>query len=327
MRSDLPPGYRIRPGRLDDIPTVAAVGRACNLVEIGEIDVHEGWLHDEWMRPRFEPSTNAWVVTEPGGKIVAAAYTWDEEPHTIFDSAGWVHPEHRGRGIGTALVLAVEGRAMRDVTKVPAGSAPRVLQSYDADASGAFDPDASGARALFEGRGYSPEREYLHLEITVPDGFQPGPGPPGITIRRRVEADDRAIVAVMEEAFGDPWSYEEALQEWAGSENHDPTLWPVALDGEEMVGALFGYASDGRGQISAIGVRDAWRRRGIGHALLRASFAMFRDRGVDDVRLNVDRDNASGATRLYEQAGMRLRRRWLMVAKNMIAAQDGSSQE
>ena len=54
---------------------------------------------------------------------------------------------------------------------------------------------------------------------------------------------------------------------------------------------------------------------------------MFRDRGVDDVRLNVDRDNASDATHLYEQAGMRLRRRWLMVAKTLIAPQVRSSQE
>ena len=126
----------------------------------------------------------------------------------------------------------------------------------------------------------------------------------------------------MAEAFRDPWSYEEAVQEWAGAENHDPTLWLVALDGEETVGALFGTMSDGRGQVTALGVRDAWRRCGIGRGLLRASFAMFRDRAVNEVRLNVDRANTSGATHLYEQAGMHLRRRWLMVAKTMVATQD-----
>lgn len=38
------------------------------------------------------------------------------------------------------------------------------------------------------------------------------------------------------------------------------------------------------------------------------------------MRLNVDRDNASGATHLYERAGMRLRRRWLVVAKTVTSA-------
>jgi ribosomal protein S18 acetylase RimI-like enzyme len=42
-----------------------------------------------------------------------------------------------------------------------------------------------------------------------------------------------------------------------------------------MVGALFGYIADGRGQVSAIAVRDAWRQRGIAAALLRAAFVMF----------------------------------------------------
>ena len=164
MRPSLPPGYRMRTSTLVDIPAVVAVARACDLEDIGELDVFENSVLDEWKRQRFDPSTDAWVVTEPRGEVVAASYTWDEEPHTLFDSAGWVHPGHRGRGIGTALVLAVEGRAVRDLAQVPAGSAPRVLQSFDADMSGTRDPDASGARALFEGLGYSPEREYLHME-------------------------------------------------------------------------------------------------------------------------------------------------------------------
>ena len=189
-------------------PLWRSAGRA--IEDIGEVDVQENWVHDEWVRPRFDPSTDAWVVTEPGEEVVAATYTWGQEPHTLFDSAGWVHPAHRGRGIGTALVLAVEGRAVRDLAELPAGSAPRVLQSFDADASGAHDPDASGARALFEELGYSPEREYLHMEIDMPDGLVAGDAPVGIVVRPRTEADDRDIVAVMADAFDDPLDYEEA---------------------------------------------------------------------------------------------------------------------
>ena len=90
---------------------------------------------------------------------------------------------------------------------------------------------------------------------------------------------------------------------------------------------MFGYIADGRGQVSALAVRDAWRRRGIARAQLRAAFVMFRERGATSARLNVDRVNATGATHLYERAGMHLRRRWLMVAKSLTAAPNGSSQE
>lgn len=310
----------MRNATLGDILAVAAVAKASDLADIGFPDMQEDWLHDEWVRPRFDPSTDAWVVTELGGEVVAFAYTWDEEPHTLFDSAGWVDPAHRGRGIGTALVLEVERRAMRDLERRPAGKPMRVLQSFNADASGARDPDASGARVLFEGLGYAPEREYLHMEIDVPDGFEAGDAPAGIAIRPRIESDDRAIVAVMAEGFDDPWDYGEARQEWLVSETYDPSIWHVALDGDEMVGALFGYITEGRGQVSALAVREPWRRHGIGQALLRAAFVTFRDRGVSEVGLNVDRDNETGATRLYERAGMRLRHRWLVMAKTLAMA-------
>lgn len=325
MRSSLPDGYAVRAATLDDIPAVVAVGRACDLEDFGEVDMHEDWIRDDWQRPRFDVATDTWVVTSPGGEIVAFAYTWDEEPFTIFDSAGWVHPEHRGLGIGTALVLAVERRAARDLGKVPAGSALRVHQSFDADASGARTPDSSGARALFERLGYALEREFMHLQIDLQDGFDAGDAPAGIVIRPRGEGDDPGIFTVMDEGFRQHWGYqpepyEEWLQQWLASSSFDPTLWFVALDGDEIVGALQGQVTDGRGFVNSLAVLDAWRRRGIGEALLRAAFATFRERGLTTVVLNVDRDNTTGATRLYERAGMRLRRRWLVAAKTLTAA-------
>jgi mycothiol synthase len=317
MHAPLSPGYVLRSATRDDIPAVAEVGRACDLADFGEVDVHEDWIRDDWGRPRFDPSTDAWVVTAPGGEVVAAAFTWDEEPRTVFDSVGWVHPAHRGRGIGTALALEVERRAVRDAATLPAGSAPRVNQSIGAD--------VADARALFEGLGYTDERTFLHMQIDLEGDVDPGEAPPGIEIRPRAESDDRAIFTAMDEGFRQHWGYrsqpyEEWLQEWTSSVTHDPSLWLVAVDGDEIVGASLGSIAEDRGWIGDLAVRDAWRRRGIGEALLRASFAMFRDRGLTTVMLNVDRDNTTGATRLYERAGMHVRRSWAVVAKTLTSA-------
>jgi ribosomal protein S18 acetylase RimI-like enzyme len=58
-----------------------------------------------------------------------------------------------------------------------------------------------------------------------------------------------------------------------------------------------------------MGVREAYRGRGIGKALLLASFRMFEERGSKRVSLGVDAGNATGATELYEKAGMRVEQR------------------
>jgi mycothiol synthase len=55
-------------------------------------------------------------------------------------------------------------------------------------------------------------------------------------------------------------------------------------------------------------VRRAWRRRGLGEALLRHSFAAFRRKGFTRGTLGVDASSVTGATRLYERAGMRVYR-------------------
>ena len=59
-----------------------------------------------------------------------------------------------------------------------------------------------------------------------------------------------------------------------------------------------------------LAVLASHRGRGIGAALLRRSFASFAARGLHRVRLNVDAENATGATALYERVGMRVVNRW-----------------
>jgi ribosomal protein S18 acetylase RimI-like enzyme len=62
--------------------------------------------------------------------------------------------------------------------------------------------------------------------------------------------------------------------------------------------------------VDYLGVLAPGRGRGIGRALLRRSFAIFAGRGVWRVILNVDAENTTGATALYERVGMRVINRW-----------------
>src|SRR5262249_61438762 len=99
---------------------------------------------------------------------------------------------------------------------------------------------------------------------------------------------------------------------WIGcsvnARDSDPTRWFLAWAGDEVAGyALNAYerpGDPGYGWVGTLGVRRAWRRRGIGEALLYRSFGALHARGQNHVRLSVDAENTTGATRLYERVGM-----------------------
>ena len=78
-------------------------------------------------------------------------------------------------------------------------------------------------------------------------------------------------------------------------------------DGDEIAAALRGEPDrGGAGWVGAIGVRKPWRKRGLGLALLLHAFGEFYRRGQPRIGLGVDAQNPTGATRLYERAGMRV---------------------
>jgi mycothiol synthase len=58
------------------------------------------------------------------------------------------------------------------------------------------------------------------------------------------------------------------------------------------------------GWIASLSVRKPWRKRGLGLALLHHAFGEFWRLGERTIGLGVDAENPTGATRLYERAGM-----------------------
>jgi mycothiol synthase len=166
-------------------------------------------------------------------------------------------------------------------------------------------------------------RHFWHMRIDLDDERRSAGGlPAGIEIRGVDPSRDLAAVhEVLSEAFVDDASYwPRPLSEWMAEEtaspSYDATLWLLAVEGDVPVGALAAGDSGGRGWVNEIGVRQEWRGRGIGAALLRRSFAEFSRRGLQQVTLNVDAENPTGATALYERVGMRVVRAWDLWEKD-----------
>jgi GNAT superfamily N-acetyltransferase len=119
------------------------------------------------------------------------------------------------------------------------------------------------------------------------------------------------VHAALDEAFADEWNFvSEPFEKWAARRidvpEFDPAQWFVVREGDEVVAVL--REDPGRGDaawVGALGVRSAWRKRGLGLALLNHAFVEFYRRGQPRAGLGVDAQNSSGATRLYERAGMR----------------------
>ena len=63
-----------------------------------------------------------------------------------------------------------------------------------------------------------------------------------------------------------------------------------------------------QGRVDLIGVRPAWRGRGLAPALLAEALRTFAAAGMDAAGLDVDTGNETGALRLYEGMGFGVHR-------------------
>ena len=96
-----------RPLRLADAPAVTAVMAAQELHDVGEVVIEEADIVAEWQRPSYDVGASSVGVFD-GEQLVAYAELMGADRG---DAA--VHPDHRGRGLGTALARWMQ-EAARD---------------------------------------------------------------------------------------------------------------------------------------------------------------------------------------------------------------------
>lgn len=167
-------------------------------------------------------------------------------------------------------------------------------------------------RREFERRGLNRIRASYRMEIELDD--LPTPVlPAGIQIRTLKSGQERIAYEVHEETFADSWDhvsepYDEWLHYLVKAESFDPTLWFLAWDGSEPAAVEICRVRDDVGWVGVLGVRRAWRKRGLGRALLLHAFHEFKRRGLERAGLGVDAESLTGAHRLYESAGMHVAR-------------------
>jgi len=300
----LPDGYTVRAVRSDDAERVS------ELIVAADVAV-QGWSESDpdelgrWWRMLDDLGRNTWLIEHDG---TIAAYG-DVLPHgDVMESDGFVHPDHIGRGLGSWLRGAMESRA-RELRL------PRVHTFCLA-------PDAR-AQQLFAAFGMREVRRYYRMVIDLDDVPAPPDVPGGIRIATFRREDAAAFHHAINEAFADEWNFvPKPFDEWVERRLNDPDtdtgLWFVAWDGDEIAGASRCDPSRfGMGWIGALAVRERWRRRGVGLALLRHTFRVFFGRGQRRVGLGVDATNPTGATRLYERAGMRVAYESISFAKEL----------
>jgi ribosomal protein S18 acetylase RimI-like enzyme len=287
----------VRPPREEDFDGVLALMRATDSATWGDSDWTVGELREHW--DELDLERDAFVVELDGRLAGYVDVDFRGGGRVVAD--GYVHPELLGRGAGSALVGAAERRASDELAR----TSGRVYVH--------FATVGDDATPFFEQRGYRAIRHQWRMVIDLDGEYEVEP-PPGVEIRPYVPGEERAIHEALEQAWEvggwehRPRSFDEYAQGTFERPGHDRSLCFVALERDEIVGAsLNDWKRFGDwGWIGTLGVRPRWRRRGIGEALLRASFGEFARRGETRVALGVDAQSPTGATRLYERAGMRV---------------------
>ena len=299
----------LRPATLDDVPTIAALVRHAQAHDRVPQVLTDEELADDLSASYVDLELDT-RVAERCGEVIGWAQVWHPEARERLDRAqlfGEVAAEHRGTGVGRALLGWSLGRAQERLGATTHGL-PRFIRVD------AFDW-LTDRHHLYQRFGFAAARWNEMLlrplvdlpETTTPDGVRIEPWP---------ETDEQTL-EVRNTTFADHWGTTaipaEVWDEVVHGHGGRPDLSFVAVD--EATGELVAiclnqaYPEDeavtGRRDaiIATLGTLRAARGRGVASALIARSMHAFAAAGFDHAALDVDSENPTGAFHLYRSLG------------------------
>lgn len=286
---ELPGGLTSRPFEPKDLDAVYALAAAYDLDMLGEFHVGKADIEGFWNIPNFDIAADSMGIFD--GSVLAACA--EIQMGKYLDVC--VHPDYRGRGLGSLLAAWSEDQLRK-------GGAAKAFQSAPvAD---------SAALAIFAARGYDKASTSWVLafpaDVTIPqrelpEGYAVRPFNPGV--------EERMVYEVVQVAFGEwPERARTPFEDWKvlifDRKGFHPDKLLVATYADEVIGVCSVIDGDRAGWIQNLAVDKAHRNRGIAQVLLAKAFEGTRSRGLDRAELGTD--SRSGALGLYEKLCMRV---------------------
>ena len=299
----------------EDLPGMAAVRAACAAYDQvdplsvaqsvpTEADLQRAMLPSE----KFDPSLDVLLVTMDEQIIGYGSVVWwtEADGTWLYLSLGWVVPEWRQRGIGTAMLHWAEARS-----RILAAAHPtQGKASFGANAS----ETERDSTALLRNEGYRAPFSVLEMGLDdwslVKEALKGLPA--GFVTRPLLPSDLPALFRSMNECYTDhPFSEAEQYQPWADKQQ-DLTTWHVAWDAQtgELAGQVQALLRKGVGELEEVSVRAPYRGRGLARALIVRTLLAVRALGVPQVRLRTLSENPQQAWRVYEKVGFRVLKRF-----------------
>ena len=243
------------------------------------------------------------------GSLVAYGLVWHRPSGAREERAiliGVVDPDYRGQGIGRHLLDWQIERGRESLSSCDP-TLPWYIRTRE------FDWVDDSFR-LYRRFGLEPVR-FMKEMIRLLDAPVVPRSVDGVEILPWDRSLDEGTREALNEAFGDHWgsthidedSFEHLVER--NAIRLDLSFQAVA-DGEVIGYSLNGFFPDdeqvtGRreGWVRSLGVKQAWRGKGVASALLEHSFNAFIDAGLTHSMLGVDTENPTGAFGLYEGLG------------------------
>ena len=283
----------LRPPRDDEFDAMLELMNAHQLAAFGEADVTEDELRTWLTSPSVDAERDIRVL-EREGRLVGYI---DVDPSSAVPPRWWcdlkLAPDADADAVAAELVGWLEERADTGTLRVW---------------SSAMD---SRVLSAVERLGFAPVRHSYRMEIDLAVPREPV-WPNGISIRTLAAGEERLAYDAVVEVWQDTSEpIDETFEEWSHwltrKETFDPSLWFLAFAGGDLAGFSIcrkDLVDAAAGHVDLLGVRRPWRRQGLGEALLLHSLDAFRRHGWTRGTLGVDASSPTGATRLYERAGM-----------------------
>jgi len=324
--TSLPDGYTHRAATLQDVEAAAHLYTAAYHAR-GEHETFTAeYLRTDWQEPTFNIETDSQVFFNAQGALAGFIAVWDKmnPAHPWMDWEVMPGNDH-WQSLSRAVLAWGEQRAAHAIAHCQPDERFAPVTGIDAES-----PEQVN---FMESLGYQTVRYFYRMGITMTEAPTVLDLPDGFTLRSfDYPSELETLITAKDDMWQDHYGYikrplADIVTDWKhgieSDNKFDPAMWYVATDNAtgEIAGLVLAriedYTNEQEGYIQIVGVRRAYRKRGLAQAMLTHAFADYWQRGQKTVCLGVDASSPTGATRLYERVGMSPMRRFIRMEKEV----------